>query len=238
MPVLRFERNADGTIAMNSMTGAARSRVTLARAPSSPSLANLNLVGVAQYIAPSVPRPMRRPRFALLWDRPGTTPLESNGAALSFRAAYATFFVVQAGAPPAEVQGRAYGVPTALAFLFVYDDVNDNGTYDLATDESRGFGPLTIAWRGEGTPSATFDSSPFAGLDIPALQGCLPRRSLATRTCRATVSAARSTARSAALRPRRPCSRSPAVAGRPTRSGADSTRSRERWQAWRWACWR
>lgn len=169
MPVLRFERNADGTVAMDYTSGVERSRTTLARAPSSPTLANLNVVGVAQYRDAAIPRPMRHPRFALLWDRPGAAPLETNGAALTFRGAYATYFVVQAGAPPAEVQGRAYGVPAAVAFLFVYDDLNDNTTYDApssvsAGDESRGFGPLVIAWRGEGTPTAGFETSPLADL--------------------------------------------------------------------------
>lgn len=166
MPVLRFERNADGTISMSSMEGGERSRVTMARAPSSPVQTNLNTVGVAQLRDVTASRPMRHPRFALLWDRPSSAPVETNGAALTFRNGYATYFVVQSGAPPAEVQGRAYGVATALAYPFVYDDLNDNGSFDAATptttgDESRGFGPLVIVWRGDGTPTASFESSPF-----------------------------------------------------------------------------
>ncbi len=164
MTVFRFARNADGTISYEQTNGTERSRTTLARAPSSPALSNLNLVGYAQIREPARARPLLHPRFALLWDRPGGgAPVETHGSALAFRGAYAAYAVVQAGAPPAEVQGRALGVPVAVAYTFVYDDLNDNGRFD-AGDPRRGFGPLAVAWRGEGAPTADFEASALSEL--------------------------------------------------------------------------
>ncbi len=165
-PEFRFTRNADGTISLAYMGVGESSRTTLARAPTSPTRTNLNATGVAQLAPVTGMRPLLHPRFALLWDRAGAAgPLETNGAALTFGPqGYAVYFVVQAGAPPAEAQSTAYGVPVATAFTFVYDDRDDNGRYDAATDETRGLGPLVVAWRGEGTPAASFAESPVADL--------------------------------------------------------------------------
>jgi hypothetical protein len=165
-PEFSFARNPDGTVTLDYAGDGESSRTTLARAPTSPVRANLNATGVAQMLPVTGMRPLVHPRFALLWDRAAALgPLETNSSALTFSAeGYALYFVVQAGAPPAEAQSTSFGVPVATAFTFVYDDRDDNGRYDAATDETRGLGPLVVAWRGEGTPSPSFATSPVADL--------------------------------------------------------------------------
>jgi hypothetical protein len=100
---------------------------------------------------------------------------------------------------------------------------------------------ISVPQHGVGTVCRQKRAVERAASGSPSRAGIRGPSSGSTGTCpraSGTLARALGTARSAALRPRRPRPRSLDVVGRPTRSGADSTRSRERWQAWRWACWR
>lgn len=159
--MVSFDRHADGTISLaDRMAG---TTVTFARAPSAPTRATINAVGAAQLHRPMLSAPLARPRVALFWDRPGAMPfVETNGYALMFGVGgYAAYPLVLAGPPDASVRAVVGGAPVALAFIVVYDDVNNNTRLDAGVDVTRGLSPVGIVWRGEGTPSPEFARSPF-----------------------------------------------------------------------------
>ncbi len=161
---LAFERVADGTIRYTSESRGDRSRITLARAPTSPVRTSLNLAGVTIPEQVTDARTFVHPRFALLWDRPGAAaPVEDHGVALTFNTdGYAVFPLAVAGDPPMALQSRGYGVPVAVGFTAVYDDRDDDRAYTPGADTLRGLGPLVFVWRGEGTPSAAWAASPLS----------------------------------------------------------------------------
>lgn len=174
----RLTRNADGTLSLASMESGERSVTTFARQPLERGPATLNLYAAAQLRAPDRSLPFRHARASLAWENPAgpaAAPIETARAALTFRMGYAGFPVVFAGGPPAEVIARVAGVEVAVAVPFVYDDLDDNGRYDAASgdggagDDRRGYGPLVLVWRGEGTPGAAWAESAFASV-VPGWQ--------------------------------------------------------------------
>lgn len=175
---LHLTRNADGTISLGSMEGGEGSVTTFTRAADVRGPSSFNEFGAAQLRQPDASLPFAHARFSLLWENPAgasAAPIETNRSALTFRMGYAGFPVVFASGPAAEVIGRVDGVQVAVAIPFVYDDLNDNGRYDPSVgdagggDDSRGFGPLVIVWRGEGTPGSQWAESAFASV-VPGWQ--------------------------------------------------------------------
>lgn len=158
----RIERNADGTISMIFANSDTTARASWSRATDSgPALPSINAVGLAMTRGASYQG--MRPRLALFWDVRGETRLiETNGTALRFVGRFATYPVTLAGTPPAEAIGAWMGSQVAIAYLVVYDDVDDNTRFDQGTDRLDGLSPVVITWR-----AATPFTAPAGGGHFP-----------------------------------------------------------------------
>jgi|GEM_PF-1558015 len=140
----RFARNADGTVSFVETSGA---RTTYARTSGAgPALPSINAPGLV-IVNEGFTLTATRPRVALLWDLRGDNRwLETNGTAVRVVGRFAMFPLTLAAAPT-EAVVPWMGSQVAVARLVVYDDGNNNLTYDRGVDPLVGLSPVVITWR-------------------------------------------------------------------------------------------
>jgi hypothetical protein len=160
----RFARNADGTLAFVDPTSGVRIVYARTNSPG-PALASVNAPGLV-VVAEGVVLVASRPRVALLWDLPGEGRwLESNGSALRFMGRFASFPLTLTTAPEkAIVPWR--GSRVAVARVVVYDDTDNDLSFDLRMDRLLALSPMVVTWRAS-TPFAATGSEHFPLRHVP-----------------------------------------------------------------------
>lgn len=158
-----LQRNDDGTVSLTGDTFGA-SRLTYARDPSPALVERISTVGVAmirEMPAPTVPLNLR---VALFWDHIGAVPdTETNGVAVRFAGRYASYPIVLAGPPPAEVRSRVGVANVALARIALYIDQDASLTFNRTVDRPVAISPVGIAWRDD-TPGSDAVNNPVRDL--------------------------------------------------------------------------
>lgn len=158
-----LERNADGTVSLSG-DSFGTSRLTYTRAPVPPVVERLSAVGLAMIREAPPPPTGPNLRVALFWDHVGAVPdTETNGVAVRFNGRFATYPVVLAGPPPAEVRARVGLATVALARIALYADQDGSLTYDRNVDRGVAISPVAIAWRDD-TPGVEAMNNPVRDL--------------------------------------------------------------------------
>jgi hypothetical protein len=160
---LTLQRNADETVSITGDSFGA-SRLTYARAPSPVVVDRISTVGLAMIREVPAPPTPANLRVALFWDHVGAVrDTESNGVAVRFAGRFATYPIVLAGPPPAEVRARVGVANVALARIALYVDQDASLTFDRTVDRAVAISPVGIAWRDD-TPGADTMNNPVRDL--------------------------------------------------------------------------
>ena len=97
-------------------------------------------------------------------DSVGAVPdTESNGVAVRFVGRFASYPIVLAGPPPAEVRSRVGVATVALARIALYIDQDASLTFNRAVDRPLAISPVGIAWRDD-TPGSDAMNNPVRDL--------------------------------------------------------------------------
>jgi hypothetical protein len=157
-------RNEDGTVSFTG-AGLGGNRITYARAATSARVDRISTVGLAMIRETMPPSTAALSlRVALFWDRVGAVPAtETNGVAVRFTGRYASFPVVLAGPPPAELRAQVGVASVALARIALYVDQDGNQTFDRNVDRAVAISPVGIAWRDD-TAAAETGNNPVRDL--------------------------------------------------------------------------
>ncbi len=154
-----YTRNADGTI---SYVDAFGNHSTWRRSQPPQALTAVLTMGQATLFDAQNSDAFAHARVALVWDRAGVAVTSTQDSSLNFFGAYARF-PIAISALPSDARVQVGNLDVALAYLVVYDDINNNQRYESA-DVLRGLSPIAIAYRGAGVPNQTFANSQFQDL--------------------------------------------------------------------------